>query len=145
MAFLVDTNILVYRHDPRYPDKQGIANRLLRRAITSGDAVLPYQALVEFVAATTRPLPPQGASLLTRPDALREVEELLLQFPVLYPTEAVFRLAVRGAAAYRLSWFDALIWAYAEHYAIPEIQSEDFQPGALYGTVRIVNPFHLAD
>jgi predicted nucleic acid-binding protein len=141
VAFLVDTNLLVYRYDPRFPDKQSAATALLRKGIASGEAVLPYQALVEFVAATTRPLRPEGASLLSREEALREVEEILAQFAVLYPTEGVFRLAVRGAAAYRLGWFDALIWAYAEHYAIPEIWSEDFCTDAIYGTVRIVNPF----
>jgi predicted nucleic acid-binding protein len=40
-----------------------------------------------------------------------------------------------------LSWFDAHIWAYAEFYGLPEILSEDFQHGRLYGTVRSVNPF----
>ncbi|HYH47393.1 MAG TPA: hypothetical protein VEG34_17060 [Thermoanaerobaculia bacterium] len=29
MAALVDTNILVYRHDPRFPKKQRIATDLL--------------------------------------------------------------------------------------------------------------------
>ena len=141
MAFLVDTNLLVYRYDARFPGKQAAATALLRKGIASGDAVLPYQALVEFVAATTRPLKPNGASLLSRAEALREVEEFLAQFVVLYPTEGVFRLAVRGAATYHLGWFDALIWAYAEHYAVPEIWSEDFSADAIYGTVRIVNPF----
>jgi predicted nucleic acid-binding protein len=144
VAFLVDTNLLVYRYDPRFPRKQTVATTLLREGVASGAAVLPYQALVEFVAATTRPLTPGAASLLSREEALREVEELLVQFVVLYPTEGVFRLAVRGAATYRLAWFDALIWAYAEHYAIPEIWSEDFSADALYGTVRIVDPFRHA-
>ncbi len=46
-------------------------------------------------------------------DALREAEELLSQFVVLYPNEAIVREAVRGCAAYRLSWFDAHLLAYA--------------------------------
>ncbi|MDD5308465.1 MAG: PIN domain-containing protein [Deltaproteobacteria bacterium] len=141
MIFLVDTNILVYRHDPRDPRKQGRARGLLRDGIANGEAVLPHQALVEFVAATTRPIGPSGASVLSPQEARREAEELLDVFPVLYPSAETFRLALRGMAAYGLSWFDAHMWAYAEHFGVPAIMSEDFQHGRRYGTVRIVNPF----
>ncbi len=51
------------------------------------------------------------------------------------------RLALRATAAYGLSWFDAHLWAYAEHYGLEQIISEDFQHDRLYGSVRINNPF----
>lgn len=141
MAFLVDTNILVYRHDPRHPAKQMMAQGLLRRGIETGEVRLPHQALVEFVSATIRPLARNGASLLTFDEARREAEEMMSQMEILYPVEAVVRLAFRGAATYGLSWFDAHMWAYAEHFGLPVLYSEDFQHNRLYGTVRIVNPF----
>jgi len=74
-------------------------------------------------------------------NATRQAEEYMAQFPVLYPDEHVFRLALRGMAAYRLAWFDAHLWAYAERYGISEILSEDFEHGRRYGTVRVQNPF----
>jgi len=43
--------------------------------------------------------------------------------------------------AYQLSWFDAHRWAYAEHFGISELLSEDCQHDRLYGSVRAVNPF----
>ena len=49
--------------------------------------------------------------------------------------------ARHGAAAYQLSWFNAHLWAYAEHYGLNELLSEDFAEGRLYGSVRAVNPF----
>jgi predicted nucleic acid-binding protein len=140
VAYLVDTNVLVYRYDHRFADKQARATKLLRAGIADGEARLPHQALVEFVAATTRPLP-KAAPLLTAEEARREVEDLLAQFPVLYPVEALFRLAIRGMATYQLSWFDAHLWAYAEHYSLPLLYSEDFQHDRVYGTVRVINPF----
>lgn len=136
---LVDTNILVYRFDARHPRKQTIATELLRGGILDGSARLPHQALIEFVSATTRMV--KGKALLEPSDARREVEDMLSQFTVLYPNEQVVRLAARGAAAYGLSWFDANIWAYAEHFGLSEIVSEDFQDGRLYGAVRARNPF----
>ena len=77
-------------------------------------------------------------------DARREAEELLHQFVVLYPTEAIVRLALRGAAAYQLAWFDAHMWAYAEHFGLTELLSEDFQHERIYGSVRAVDPFQQA-
>jgi predicted nucleic acid-binding protein len=140
VAALVDTNILVYRFDPRFPEKQEIALNLLRRGIDEDSIRVPHQAIIEFVAAATRPLV-GDRSLLSPTEARREAEEFLAQFTILYPNEALLRLAFRGAAAYQLSWFDAHLWAYAEYYNLEELLSEDFQHDRLYGTVRAVNPF----
>jgi predicted nucleic acid-binding protein len=63
------------------------------------------------------------------------------QFTVLYPTEGLVRTALRGSAAYGLSWFDAHLWAYAEFYGLSELFSEDFEHRRMYGSVRVVNPF----
>jgi predicted nucleic acid-binding protein len=139
VATLVDTSVLVYRFDGRFPDKQKRATEILRRGIIENSVRLPHQAIIEFVAAVTRPI--RGHIILRQPDALREAEELLQQFTVLYPNEAILRDAVRGCAAYQLSWFDAHLWSYAEHYGLPEILSEDLQHDRLYGSVRVVNPF----
>jgi predicted nucleic acid-binding protein len=139
VAALVDTNILVYRFDGRFPEKQKIATHILRMGIIEDSVRVPHQAIVEFVAAVTRPI--RGYTILRQPDALREAEEFLTQFTVLYPNDAILRDAVRACAAYQLNWFDAHLWAYAEHYGLPEILTEDFQHDRLYGTVRVVNPF----
>jgi len=139
VAALVDTNILVYRFDSRFPQKQRTATELLRRGIIEDSVRVPHQAILEFVAAVTRSI--RGHAILKQTEALREAEELLKQFTVLYPNEAILREAVRGCAAYQLSWFDAHLWAYAEHYGLQEILTEDLQHDRLYGTVRVVNPF----
>jgi predicted nucleic acid-binding protein len=140
VAFLVDTNVLVYRFDARFPDKQRIATDLLRRGVVDGTVRVAHQAIVEFVAAVTRSRP--GVPPLLEPAEARvEAEEMLAQFDVLYPDETLVRTALRGAAAYGLSWFDAHMWAYAEHHGVRDLVSEDFQDGRHYGTVRIRNPF----
>ena len=141
-ARLIDTDVLVYRFDPRDPVKQRIARETLRSGLEDGSATLPHQALVEFVAAVSRPCRElSGEPLLPRTDALVEAESMARQFPVLYPDADVFNTALRGCAAYGLSWFDAHLWAYAECFGLPEIVSEDFEHGRHYGRVRVVNPF----
>lgn len=140
MAALVDTNILVYRFDPRFPEKQRAATALLRKGIANDSIRVPHQAIIEFVAVVGRPLLGRGP-LLTAEDARREAEEMLAQFSVVYPNEQIVRTALRGAAAYQLPWFDAHLWAYADYYGLSELISEDFEHGRLYGSVRAVNPF----
>ena len=140
VAALIDTNILVYRFDPRFPERQRTATGLLRQGIAEGNLRIPHQAIIEFVAAVSRPLG-SGGPLLAPADAYLEAEDLFNQFEVLYPNESLVRLAIRGAATYQLPWFDANIWACAEYYGLAELISEDFQHDRLYGRVRAVNPF----
>ena len=140
MVALVDTNILVYRFDPRDMRKQSLATRLLREGLINDTIRIAHQAIAEFYAVVTRPrigIPP----LLKDDDARREAEELLVQFQVLFPDETVVRTALRGIAAYQMSWWDAHMWAYAETFGMNQLFSEDFQHGQLYGSVQVINPF----
>jgi predicted nucleic acid-binding protein len=145
VASLVDTNVLVYRVDPRDPVKQDVATRLLREGIRDEQLFIAHQCIVEFVAAVIRPQRDlAGAPLLDRAGALLEVESLMAQFPVCYPDRETLITAMRGMATYGLSWFDANMWASAEVNGMAEILSEDFQHGRHYGSVRAVNPFMAA-
>src|SRR6516162_7037376 len=74
-------------------------------------------------------------------DARREMEEMLSQFEVIYPDEELVRVAIRGAATYGLSWFDAHMWAYAERFGLDTLWAEDFENGRLFGRVRARDPF----
>ena len=105
VAALIDTNVLVYRFDSRFPEKQKIATNILRRGIAEDSVRIPHQAIVEFVAAATRTI--RGHIILKQAEALREAEEFLKQFTVLYPNETMLRHALRGCAAYQMSWFHA--------------------------------------
>ena len=142
MRCLFDTNILVYRYDPRDRRKQEIASELMRNKLVQGEAMIAQQCLVEFVAATTRQLRnSEGQQLLDPVEAAYEAEDLCRQFDVLYPRQEQFFTALRGWRTYGLSWFDAHLWSFAEHYQIDHLYSEDFQHDRIYGSVRVINPF----
>jgi hypothetical protein len=98
------------------PDKQKFATGVLRRGILERSVRVPYQAIVAFIAAVTRPF--GGQPILPLADALREAEEFLLLFTVLYPKDAVVRKAIGRCAAYQSSWFDARFWSYAEPWPV---------------------------
>jgi len=83
--YVVDTNVLVYALDRREPDKRERAREVLRRVGTAGTAALPAQVLCEFRGACLRKLEPRPD-----PEAIRrEVERLMLAFPVLSLTGTV--------------------------------------------------------
>lgn len=146
MARLIDTNILVYAFDPRDRAKQRIAMETLRAGQASGNLYLPHQAIVEFVAAVSRPRPDLGgASLLPRVEAANEAALFLQQFEIIWPDEAIVRAALHGTIFFGLSWYDAHLWAYAEVHGLSEILSEDFEHGRYFGSVRIMNPFLQAE
>ena len=140
MASLVDTNVLVYRCDRRNPAKQERASEVLRRGAEEGSLFVPHQALVEFVAVTTRRRGDSGP-ILELPEALTVIDEFMLAYVVLFPSEAVVRSACTGAVVHRLPWYDAHLWAYADAYGIDEILTEDTPSKPWCGTVRYTNPF----
>ena len=105
-ASLIDTNVLVYRFDTRFPKKQAIATKLLREGLSTDSIRIPHQAVLEFMAVVTR-VRIGTEPLLTQAEARRETEEFLDQFRILFPDTVVVRTALRGAATYQLPWFDA--------------------------------------
>jgi predicted nucleic acid-binding protein len=142
VASLVDTNIMVYCYDLSDARKRAIARDVLRRGAAASLLRIPHQAMVEFVNAVTKRR--TGGPLLSEEEAWRQSEDFLNEFQILYPNERVFRTAILGMAAYKFHWYDAHLWAYAEHYGVTELLSEDFEHGRKYGTVRVRNPFLAA-
>lgn len=136
-AVLVDTNVLVYAHDPGEPGLQARAIVVLDALHSAGRGSLSVQSLAEFFVATTR-----GASPLLKPvAAARQVERLIAAWPVLDLTPAILVEAGRGVTERRLSHFDAQLWATARLNQISAIFSEDFPSGSTLDGVRFVNPF----
>src|ERR671910_3041929 len=105
VRYLVDTNVLVYTLDRREPEKRERAREVLRRVGGAGSAALPAQVLSEFANACLKKLEPRPD-----PEAIRrEVERLLLAFPVLPLTGPVVLEALRGVREHRLSYYEAQI------------------------------------
>src|ERR671911_2230958 len=70
----------------------------------------------------------------------REVERLMLAFPLLPLTGPVVLEALRGVGEHMLSYYDAQIWAVARLGQVAVVLSEDFNPGAVLDGVSFTNP-----
>jgi predicted nucleic acid-binding protein len=136
-AILVDSNILVYAYDPRDRRKQELAVLVIDRLIEAGMAVLSVQCLSEFFNATTRKLPER----LSPAEALERVTRLARSCRILDLTPAAVLEGCRAATQYKLSVWDALIWATAKLNQVPYVLTEDLQHGLFLEGVRLQNPF----
>jgi len=134
---LIDTNILIYAHQPSETAKYDRALRVLETLIASGLGRLSAQVLGEFLSATTRGRLP----ILAIADALRQVTLLADALPVFDLTSMIVLEAGRGVRDHQLSYFDAQIWATARLNQVPTIFTEDFTNARRLEGVQFLNPF----
>jgi predicted nucleic acid-binding protein len=100
----VDTNVLLYVHDPRDRDKQVKAAAMLQ-SLTDG--VLLWQVACEYIAAS-RKLEPLGYN---RAQAWRDIGDLRRVWTTLLPSWSLLERAERLLDSYSLSFWDAMIIA----------------------------------
>ena len=103
-AILIDTNILIYPHDPRDRPKQERAIEIVDALIDRVDIGVSTQCLVEFFNTTTKGLPERMAA----DQAMAEVERFVGAFEVLPVTAVVVLEACRGSAQHQMAIWDAL-------------------------------------
>jgi predicted nucleic acid-binding protein len=133
---LIDTNILIYAHQPSEAIKNERALRLLETLAESGSGRLSAQILGEFLSATTRGRRP----ILSISDAFRQTTLLAEAFPPFDLTGLIVLEAGRGVREHQLSYFDAQIWATARLNQVPAIFTEDFTHGRRLEGVQFLNP-----
>jgi len=133
---LIDTNVLVYAHQPAETLKYAPAVRAIEGLIDSGLGRLSTQILGEFVSATTR----GRRRILTVDEALTQMTSLADALPVLDVTRLIVLEAARGVRQHRLSYYDAQIWATARLNQVATVFTEDFEDGRRLERVQFVNP-----
>lgn len=135
---LVDTNVLVYPHDPRDVQKQEWARIVLDRVVANSQAVISVQCLNEFFRTVRWRLPePLGPG-----DALSQVTRIAGACRVLDLTLQVVLQACWASNNYRMSIWNALIWAAAKLNGIPFVLTEDAEHDSVLDSVHYLNPFH---
>ncbi len=131
----VDTNILLYGHDPRDRRKQTIALDVID---SIEDGVLLWQVACEYLAAA-RKLAPYG---LTASIAWRQIAGLREGWDMAYPTGHVLDHARHWHQNQSISLWDALILAACEEARITTLYSEDINANMVrIPGLTIVNPF----
>jgi len=131
----LDTNILVYAHEPESGIKHERARALIEKLWNTGAGVLSTQVLQELCVNLRRKM--------AKPWTLEETRNLILdymdwQIVVNTPDSVIEALAIE--TRFQISFWDALIVHAAERSGAAILYSEDFSDGQTYGSVRVVNP-----
>jgi predicted nucleic acid-binding protein len=132
----VDTNVLVYLFDAGAPQKQLRAREVVAALARDGALALSTQVLSEFLVTVTRKL----EQPLPVPGALRALDDLSA-FPCVSVDAALVRRAAARSAADQLAFWDALIVEAAIETGADVLCSEDFQPGRVFQSLRVQDPF----
>jgi predicted nucleic acid-binding protein len=130
----VDTNVLLYVHDPRDPDKQATAAALLQ---SLADGVLIWQVACEYLSAS-RKLEPFGYN---RAQAWLDIHDLRRVWTTILPSWSLLEQAERLLDSYSLSFWDAMIIAACLEAGVACLYSEDFDAYSQVNGLQIVNPF----
>jgi len=133
--FFVDTNILIYAHDPRFGRKHERARQLIERLWRTGEGVLSTQILQELCINLRRKV--------AHPLPIEEVRRLIqdyLSWEIVVNTPQSVIVALEIEARYKISFWDALVLQAAESSGAEVLYSEDLATGQSYGTIQVVNP-----
>jgi predicted nucleic acid-binding protein len=131
----VDTNVLVYAHDPRDPVKQNQAVALIA-SLTDG--VMLWQVACEYIAAIRK----LAAFGLSQQQAYTDLQRLRNLWAPVVPSWAVMDHAEKLMITGNLSFWDALIVGACVESGVKTLYSEDFDTStSAYTGVVIVNPF----
>jgi predicted nucleic acid-binding protein len=131
----LDTNILVYAYDSRSPNKQQVAQAMLRRALT-GPFVISTQVLSELATVLLHKISPPA-----KPEVVTDVLDALGPIKVIVPDADMVRRAVEARASYGVHLYDGMIISAAERGGCSRIWSEDLNPGQKYFGIPVENPF----
>jgi predicted nucleic acid-binding protein len=130
----IDTNILVYADDSKYPAKQMKAIDLLEQHLRRHTGVVSIQVLQEYFVAAHRKLH------LDAGIAKRKIE-VYAKFHVAEPRVNDVLGAIDLHRLHGLSFWDALIIQSAKNSGCGVLLTEDMQHGQVIDGVKIVNPF----
>jgi predicted nucleic acid-binding protein len=133
--YFVDTNILIYAHDPASGSKRDRARQLIEHLWQSGQGVLSTQVLQELCVNLRRKV--------ARPLPVDEIQQLIhdyLSWEVIVNTPQSTIQALEIELRYKVSFWDALVINAAETAGAAILYSEDLATGQKYGSVRVMNP-----
>lgn len=130
-----DSNILIYFADGADPQKQLIAENLIKNAVINDTGVISTQSLQEFFAATTRKL------LCTKEKAKEYIENFSESFTVEQVSVPLILKAINISIKNQFSFWDSLILAAAIQTGCIICYSEDLTNGQIVDGVKILNPF----
>jgi len=133
----IDTNVFIYHLDASDPRKQAIAERIIRQALTGGNACISYQVIQECLNTALR----KAQVTLDIAQGRAYLETVLAPLLRVSASVALYRRALEVQARWGFGFYDSLIVAAALAAGCTRLLSEDLQHGQRIETLTIHDPF----
>jgi predicted nucleic acid-binding protein len=135
--FFIATNVFVYSFDDRQPDKKVRALAIISDALQTGNGMISWQVVQEFLNVSTRkflvPLKPEDAKLY--------LQKVLHPLCKIFPDVDLYCAALEIMTKSGYSFYDSLIIASAQRCGCETLYSEDLHSGHQVDRVKFINPF----
>ncbi|HOU40194.1 MAG TPA: PIN domain-containing protein [Promineifilum sp.] len=135
--FFLDTNVLIYVFDRTAPEKQRVAEQLVRHAVTTGQGLISTQVVQEFLHAARR----KFERPMTLDERRQHLEMVLAPLCQYSPSISFYDHALLIAEETGYAFYDALIITAAVESGCRVLYSEDLQHDRVVRGVRLVDPF----
>lgn len=130
----LDTNVLVYADDIRFPEKRERAKSLIKQFSSAQTAFVSMQVLQEYFSIATSKLGLEAGFAQKRVEQYSDLNVVPLETPDLLK-------AIDLHIRYQFSIWDALIVRAALISDCETLYTEDLQHGQRIGNLTILNPF----
>ena len=134
---LVDTNVILYGRDGRYPSKQARCEAWLNRLAETRRLIISPQVAGEHQRNAQAKLGESQA------EAARHTRRLLYWCAKAADAEIVAR-ALDLEARWKLQWWDAMHLSFAITHGCTHFLTEDAQSAPVIEGVRVIDPFVAA-
>ncbi len=135
--YFIDTTILIYTFDAANPDKRATARKMVEEALSSGNGVISYQVVQEFLNVATR----KFAVPMKHDDAKVYLKRVLEPLCDVYASADLYEHALDISQRWQYSFYDSLVIAGALQADCVRLYSEDLQHAQKIHQLEIVNPF----
>jgi predicted nucleic acid-binding protein len=135
--FFMDTNVFVYTFDGTTPSKRDKARSLVAGAIETGQGMISYQVIQEFLNVARRKFPKP----LTVSEAQIYLERILMPLCEIFPDSTLYSQALSISDETGLSFYDSLIVSSAVAGGCATLWTEDLQHSQRIRGVEVRNPF----
>ena len=133
----IDTNVFIYHLDASDKRKQGLAERLIRNGLASGEACISFQVIQECLNTILR----KASVPLDTEDARLYMDTVLVPLLQVPASAALYHRALDIQGRYRFGFYDSLIVAGALAAGCSRLATEDLQHGQRIDGLTIFDPF----
>ena len=135
--YFIDTSIFASSFDDSNRLKQGIAKRLIRKAIENNEGCISYQVVREFLNIATK----KFVVPLTVSDCEDYLNEVLSPLCQVYVDIDLYIRSLDIMERWKYSFYDSLILAASLHADCTILYTEDMQHQQKIQGLTIINPF----